>query len=540
LIYVDPSVKLGKGNKDCTSSICGVKWPEVAAQAVAALRALCRHPANQEEVLRSTSKDGKFSGLGALVALLNAACNGIPHDRIVADVTRTLLSLSEFSESRYTSRSAEDVGRTIEEMVAHGVLPPLAKIATLLPGANAMKRQDMIGNSVGGTLQSSSARSLSGSSHGSSSIVDGNLENNLKPELVLNDDNSSILALRLLVRIAKVRHLRPCFFEVPGSDALESFLEIASLASMRPGNATIGASGATTPNSGHSNSSSNNMASSSSNITSPRQQLDGAISLERLWDELARLAVNGLQVLSASADEYQLKMLIDENAVETLLQLCKVAQRAKNIMLLYPCVATLSRLVSFLLPLDDVFNIAPETLPRSHDPRERSRLKVLFKFLRILKMRRPVASLNASGNKHNDVTEPSQASIDLTIYLKTQLAAVRALSKLSQHPGCRTLVVDHVLEELVALAVGAQNVNGDAPIEGTQLVRSDSGGGPNVADPLLNVEDELRMEAENVIVDLGFDQGIRDIELCFNDANLLGMWFHHKRSLQHQGFIIII
>lgn len=528
LIHVDPIFKLRvKGNTDCSSTLCGVKWPEVAAQAVAALRALCRHPPNQEEVLRSTSKDGRLSGLGALVALLNTACVGIPHDRIVTDVSRTLLSLSEFSESRFTSRSAEDVGRTIEEMVAHGVLPALAKIATLLPGANAMKRQDMMGNSVGGTLQSSSGRSISGSSgNDGGSALEGGVTSN--ENQLLNEENSSILSLRLLVRIAKVRHLRPCFFEVPGSDALESFLEIASLASMRPAHVSVGggseSSTTTTPNSGSNPTTSNVVTSPSHNA--------GVISLGRLWDELARLAVNGLQVLSATADEYQLKLFVDENAIETLLQLCRVAERAKDTALLYPCVATLSRLVSFLLSVDEVFNLAPETLPRSFDTRERSRLKVLFKFLRILKMRRPTLTNNGIPNHEGP---PSQSSIDLSIYLKTQLAAVRALSKLSQHPGCRTLLVDYGLEELVALAVGAPSMNQNA-VEGTQLVRSDSGGNqPPLSDPLLKVEDELRVEAENTIIALGFDQGYRDIELCFNDATLLAVWFHHKRSLQHQG-----
>jgi hypothetical protein len=45
----------------------GVKWPEVAVQATAALRALCSHQPNQEEVLRTEAKDGRTNGLGALV-----------------------------------------------------------------------------------------------------------------------------------------------------------------------------------------------------------------------------------------------------------------------------------------------------------------------------------------------------------------------------------------------------------------------------------------------------------------------------------------
>jgi len=168
-------------------------------------------------------------------------------------------------------------------------------------------------------------------------------------------------------------------------------------------------------------------------------------------------------------------------------------------------------------------------------------------------MRRPSSSLTSGSldqsssnptikDNHNNNTGgggSGTASLELSIYIKTQLSAVRGLTKLSQHPSCRSLIVDHCLEELVALAVGAQSVETSSSLpseSGTQLVRSDSGCGQStLTDPLSNAEDELRLEAENVIIALGFGQGYKDIELCFNDATLLAVWFHHKRSLQHQA-----
>jgi hypothetical protein len=138
-------------------------------------------------------------------------------------------------------------------------------------------------------------------------------------------------------------------------------------------------------------------------------------------------------------------------------------------------------------------------------------------------------------------------------HVSLQRAAVRGLAFLAVHPTVRTLVVDHCLPELVALAVGIQPLGGaavaavngsggggggssnssdvekQAPASGPLLVRSSSLAYMPPATPaaaqmhLLVGEPELRAEALSCLVRLGFEGGARDLELCFNDAKVGAM-----------------
>ena len=111
---------------------------EVLIEASAALQALCRHPQNRAHVLRD-------NGVPALVALLRMAALNLPGQSNIAEhVIGSLLLLTQVTPqtAQYgigaSTSDAMDHSDPVSVMVDRGVLPALARVATMDMGADAV------------------------------------------------------------------------------------------------------------------------------------------------------------------------------------------------------------------------------------------------------------------------------------------------------------------------------------------------------------------------------------------------------------------
>jgi len=542
--------------------------------------------------------------------------------------------LQRFSSS--ANVTADEVAKRLEELAAFGTVPALSYAAGLLAKESA----------------------------------------ELKPS------DPRVLALRLLARVVRVRRLRPAFFDA-WADGASGGVEWDdgddydsddgprsrnnSVTGLPGGRGSMASSRASAHKWSFSSATEDEMpfeailavaAAAASNKHALRSSLDGGSDgggrglgglandlggfgrLRGTWGEAALLCARAVQLLCASGDGEQLQALVDAKGPETLLLCCRLAEESLSTALLSLSLAPLAVLAPLLLPdstsvgspgplmpellqAEVLQAAAPEVLFRGGpDPRERTRLRIQYKLLRVVKMPRPVAKPEDAwplsqpvdaraeprpprGKAHAARRAPTRQeqaeaaaeaaekaaahAAEVSAWVRLQRSAVRGLEALAVHPVARTLAVDHCLAELVALAVGVQDngspaagaasptsaetraeASGDVgdgafddasasppPPARTVLVRSNSAGGSSAGgifgrgrlgsspadsgrgfvDPLAaaEAEAELRVGAENLLVALGFEEGVKDLSEFLYDAALLAFWFHQKRSLQHQS-----
>jgi len=626
------------------SSTRGLVWPEVTLLAVRGLAHLCRKSAaTQEEVLRAPSYNNETDGgLEALVQLLRAASlkGTSPHVRLATDACLALDALTEGAEtpvdkpnlptslavdgvaSAESTLLAEVAIERLEEAVLHGMLPALAYLAENFSKWNAANtgsrasqgrlRSDSDGTPRDGGGKFRAMRWRSNESHEDSapSCPSG-------PPKRSSSDELCTLALNLLLRVARVRRLRPYFFAKDSALTSSSYEPASISAALTYPLAVFEALLVTAHN------------AATMTATTP---FNSDTNSSALIIAMALTATAALQLLTATASVSQAEAMVAAGAAPALLNVSALAEKVKSKSLLLQALAALSRLAPQLLPQPadssgssgsgatasaDFFNVSlsamehqrsssslseaappiPEILYSSsgwvNDSREHDRLRVLYKLLRVLKMPHPRASdytakkesapsSTAADSEDNSrgvgvnkekgggggsgkgdegfvkaVPSAMPPAVPLAVaeaeHVSLQRAAVRGLAFLAVHPTVRTLVVDHCLPELVALAVGIQPLGGaavaavngsggggggssnssdvekQAPASGPLLVRSYSLAYMPPATPaaaqmhLLVGEPELRAEALSCLVRLGFEGGARDLELCFNDAKVGAM-----------------
>ena len=613
------------------SSSRGLVWPEVTLLAVRSLAHLCKKSAaTQEEVLRAPSYNNESDGgLEALVLLVRAAAlkGTSPHSRLAADACHALNALTEGAETPVDKSSlpasvavdgvasaegtlvAEVAIERLEEAVLHGLLPALASLAEHYskssgattaasrgPQGRLRSESDSTPREIG-EFRAARWRSSDAQESSAPSSSSGATKRNASDELCT-------LALKLLLRVARVRRLRPYFF------ARDNPLTSSTINAISSGESSS-SSAATPP-----------LAVFEALFIAAHNAATVAIQFPMNSDTtsssaatiaMALTATTTLQLLTATATASQAEAMVAAGAAPALLSVSALAERVKSKALLLQALAALSRLTPQLLPQPvdssgdaasaDFFNFPlssmdqqrvsaslseatppmPEVLYPSgalvNDSREHDRLRVLYKLLRVLKMPHPRASDNATKMESATLTAadskgvsegggvgkgeggaskalhqamPPEVPLEVAEaeHVSLQRAAVRGLAFLALHPTVRTLIVDHCLPELVALAVGIQplggaavaavngsgggggNLSGEtekntsAAATGPLLVRSSSLAYMPPATPaaaqmhLLVGEPELRAEALSCLVRLGFEGGARDLELCFNDAKV--------------------